>query len=66
VARAGSFSAPLVVEVKARPAAKRRTWIWGVVGGVAAAAVLGVGLGVGLTVGRSSGNADLTIIAPSK
>jgi hypothetical protein len=63
VARAGSYSEPLAVEVAAAPPAKKkRGWVWGVAVGIAVAAV-GVGLGVGLTVGRSS-NADLQIIAP--
>jgi hypothetical protein len=65
LARAGSFSDPLSVEVLPRPPPKKRTWIWGVVGGIAVAG-LAVGLGVGLTVGRPSGNATLTIQAPSQ
>jgi len=64
VARAGSYSEPLAVEVAAQPVKKKRGWVWGVVVGVAVAAV-GVGLGVGLTVGRSS-SADLQIIAPQR
>jgi hypothetical protein len=65
VARAGSFSEPIIVEVTAKPTPKKRTWVWGIVGGIAVAG-LAVGLGVGLTVGRPSGNADLTIVAPQK
>ena len=68
LARAGSFSEPLTVEVigpKEKITSKK--WVWGLIGGIAAAG-LAVGLGVGLTVGRSDPNASasLTIIAPSK
>jgi hypothetical protein len=63
IARAGSFSEPLIVGVAA-PVAKvpvyKRGWFWGVIGGLVVAGAA-VGLGVGL--GRPSGNADLTIVS---
>jgi hypothetical protein len=65
VARAGTFSEPLVLEVQGerRPAAKR-AWIWGVVGGVAAGVAVGLGVGLGLGLPNRNSPAQLTIIAP--
>jgi hypothetical protein len=66
VARAGSFSEPLIVGVAANAAPPvsvpvyKRGWFWGVIGGLVVAGAA-VGLGVGLT--RPSGNAELTIVS---
>jgi hypothetical protein len=59
VAAAGALARPLDVDVRRRPVYKRG-WFWGVVGGVAAAAIIGGVLGA--TVGSSPGkNAPATV-----
>jgi hypothetical protein len=67
VARAGTFSEPLVIDVQgtAKPVGMRsRAWIWGVAGGAVAVAVLGLGLGLGLGLPDGNAPAQVSLIAP--
>jgi tetratricopeptide (TPR) repeat protein len=69
VARAGSLSEPLVVDVDAPARPRRpiykRAWFWGVIGGVVAAGVIATAVAVATTSGHDpNAPADVVLTAP--